>query len=164
LNDLQRRDLLTRELSESISRIEKNDLDDLIKKTSGLFYGEMVTLLDFIKNELNNTTSGIDAQNVFKKFAMNRKFQQENKLSIDEVTWNDVGGLHDIKQIITDTILLPLKYPTLFSSNNKQLGITRSGILLYGPPGTGNKILKILVLNIKHQILCMQNRILREKN
>ena len=40
-----------------------------------------------------------------------------------------------------DTILLPLKYPNLFTSSKDKLGISRSGILLYGPPGTGKTLL-----------------------
>jgi sulfonate transport system substrate-binding protein len=52
-------------------------------------------------------------------YSTNRKFYQENKLNIENINWNDVGGLSEIKQIIIDTILLPLQYPLLFSSNEK---------------------------------------------
>ncbi len=86
-------------------------------------------------------------QRAFEKFSLNRKFQQENKLNIDLISWSDVGGLNEIKQVIIDTIMLPLNYPTLFSSNEHQLGITRSGILLYGPPGTGKTLLAKAISN-----------------
>ena len=109
-----------------------------MKKTAGLYYGEMQTLLDLFNYEMAQT-SQFKFQEIFqnslKKFSQNRKFQQENKLNIDLVNWNDIGGLMDIKQTIIDTIMFPLNYPKLFASNEKQLGITRSGILLYGPPG-----------------------------
>ncbi len=58
-----------------------------------------------------------------------------------------MGGLANIKEIISDTILLPLNYPYLFKSTEKQLGITRSGILLYGPPGTGKTLLAKAISN-----------------
>uniref|UniRef100_A0A8B9JKA3 Peroxisomal ATPase PEX1 n=1 Tax=Astyanax mexicanus TaxID=7994 RepID=A0A8B9JKA3_ASTMX len=49
-----------------------------------------------------------------------------------------VGGLHQARQLLMDTILLPAKYPLLFSS----LPIRqRSGVLLYGAPGTGKTLL-----------------------
>ena len=43
---------------------------------------------------------------------------------IPKVQWKDVGGLHEAKKEILDTIQMPLTS-----------GLSRSGILLYGPPG-----------------------------
>ncbi|KAH8983667.1 peroxisomal biogenesis factor 6 [Lactarius hatsudake] len=56
---------------------------------------------------------------------------------IPNVSWDDVGGLADVKADILDTVQLPLEHPELFASNLKK----RSGILLYGPPGTGKTLL-----------------------
>ncbi|BGP03261.1 Peroxisomal ATPase PEX6 [Rhodotorula toruloides] len=56
---------------------------------------------------------------------------------IPNVTWDDVGGLANVKSDILDTIQLPLEHPELFADGLKK----RSGILLYGPPGTGKTLL-----------------------
>lgn len=56
---------------------------------------------------------------------------------IPNVTWDDVGGLANVKADILDTIQLPLERPELFADGLKK----RSGILLYGPPGTGKTLL-----------------------
>ncbi|GAA5840290.1 hypothetical protein JCM11251_006686 [Rhodosporidiobolus azoricus] len=56
---------------------------------------------------------------------------------IPNVTWDDVGGLANVKSDILDTIQLPLERPELFADGLKK----RSGILLYGPPGTGKTLL-----------------------
>ncbi|KAK1726694.1 peroxisomal biogenesis factor 6 [Colletotrichum acutatum] len=56
---------------------------------------------------------------------------------IPNVTWDDVGGLTNVKDAVTETIQLPLERPELFAKGMKK----RSGILFYGPPGTGKTLL-----------------------
>ena len=51
--------------------------------------------------------------------------------SLPNVRWEDVGGMENIRKEIMDAVELPLKYPQYF------VGSRRSGILLFGPPGTG---------------------------
>jgi SpoVK/Ycf46/Vps4 family AAA+-type ATPase len=122
------------------------DLSDFLKKTAGLYYGELATLIDFIRQQAQTEfTEALRLALV--AFTAKRQFQQENKLNIEPVNWADVGGLANIKQIITETILLPLSYPSLFASTETQLGIQRSGILLYGPPGTGKTLLAKAISN-----------------
>ncbi|XP_029931991.1 peroxisome assembly factor 2 [Myripristis murdjan] len=55
---------------------------------------------------------------------------------IPSVSWQDVGGLQQVKKEILDTVQLPLQRPELLS-----LGLNRTGVLLYGPPGTGKTLL-----------------------
>ena len=56
---------------------------------------------------------------------------------IPNVSWDDVGGLSNIKDAVMETIQLPLERPELFAKGMKK----RSGILFYGPPGTGKTLL-----------------------
>ncbi|KAI1431082.1 peroxisomal biogenesis factor 6 [Xylaria sp. CBS 124048] len=56
---------------------------------------------------------------------------------IPNVTWDDVGGLNNVKEAVIETIQLPLERPELFAKGMKK----RSGILFYGPPGTGKTLL-----------------------
>ncbi len=56
---------------------------------------------------------------------------------IPNVSWDDVGGLANVKREILDTVQSPLDRPELFAEGLKK----RSGILLYGPPGTGKTLL-----------------------
>ena len=51
--------------------------------------------------------------------------------TLPDVRWEDIGGLASVRKEIMDAVELPLKYPELFE------GSRRSGILLFGPPGTG---------------------------
>ncbi|EPS27048.1 hypothetical protein PDE_01989 [Penicillium oxalicum 114-2] len=56
---------------------------------------------------------------------------------IPNVSWEDVGGLTNVKDALIETIQLPLERPELFAKGMKK----RSGILFYGPPGTGKTLL-----------------------
>lgn len=56
---------------------------------------------------------------------------------IPNVSWDDVGGLDNVKDTVSETIQLPLERPELFAKGMKK----RSGILFYGPPGTGKTLL-----------------------
>lgn len=50
-----------------------------------------------------------------------------------QVSWSDIVGLRKAKEALKESILLPKKFPTLFTGVLKPW----SGILLYGPPGVG---------------------------
>lgn len=53
------------------------------------------------------------------------------------VKWDDVAGLDEVKNLLKEAVVLPIKFPGLFVGNRKPW----SGILLYGPPGTGKSYL-----------------------
>eukprot|EP00741_Cyanophora_paradoxa_P021437 tig00021352_g20694.t1 len=53
------------------------------------------------------------------------------------VRWSEIVGLRDAKQALFEAVLLPLRFPHLFTGNRRPC----SRILLYGPPGTGKTML-----------------------
>jgi len=65
-------------------------------------------------------------------------------VEVPMVSWNDVGGLDNVKQNLRESVEWPLSQPEVF----KRLGINPPrGILLYGPPGTGKTLLAKAVAN-----------------
>ena len=68
----------------------------------------------------------------------------QKRVSVPDVTYEDIGGLDDEVQKVREMIELPLKHPEVF----QQLGIDApSGVLLQGPPGTGKTLLAKAVAN-----------------
>jgi len=64
--------------------------------------------------------------------------------TIPKVTYEDIGGLHEVIAKIRELVELPLRHPELF----QRLGIEPpKGILLFGPPGTGKTLLAKAVAN-----------------
>jgi transitional endoplasmic reticulum ATPase len=62
----------------------------------------------------------------------------ESTLEIDKVSLDEVGGLAEVKEALTEAVLWPLTYPDTFA----RLGIQAPrGVLLYGPPGCGKTFL-----------------------
>jgi transitional endoplasmic reticulum ATPase len=69
---------------------------------------------------------------------------REVMIEIPRVTWDDIGGLREVKRELREAIEWPLKYPETF----KRVGISPpKGILLYGPPGTGKTLVAKAVAN-----------------
>ena len=55
-----------------------------------------------------------------------------------DVSWSDIGGLDEVKQVLVENVILPLKNPDLY----EKYGIKPPrGLLLYGPPGCGKTLL-----------------------
>ncbi|GAB3033811.1 CDC48 family AAA ATPase [Natronobiforma cellulositropha] len=69
---------------------------------------------------------------------------REVLVELPKITWDDVGGLHEAKEQVKESVEWPLTEPERF----ERLGIDPpAGVLLYGPPGTGKTLMAKAVAN-----------------
>ena len=55
-----------------------------------------------------------------------------------DVSWDEVGGLENVKRELQEAVEWPMKYPTLYTKLGHRMP---RGILLHGPSGTGKTLL-----------------------
>ena len=69
---------------------------------------------------------------------------KEFLIEIPKVTWDDIGGLEEIKRLLIENIVYAITKREVF----KKIGVKPAkGVLLYGPPGTGKTLLAKAVAN-----------------
>ncbi|XP_059568277.1 peroxisomal ATPase PEX1 isoform X3 [Myotis daubentonii] len=130
-----------------INKFTDLDLQRIAKETEGFVARDFTVLVDraihshlshqsiSTREELLLTT--LDFQKALQGFVP-ASLRNVNLHKPQDLGWDKIGGLHEVRQILMDTIQLPAKYPELFAN----LPIRqRTGVLLYGPPGTGKTLL-----------------------
>ncbi|XP_045041201.2 peroxisomal ATPase PEX1 isoform X2 [Desmodus rotundus] len=130
-----------------INKFTDLDLQRIAKETEGFVARDFTVLVDraihsrlsyqsiSTREELVLTT--LDFQKALQGF-IPASLRNVNLHKPQDLGWDKIGGLHEVRQILMDTIQLPAKYPELFAN----LPIRqRTGVLLYGPPGTGKTLL-----------------------
>ena len=76
---------------------------------------------------------GVDPENKKLRNALAGAILQDTP----NVKWEDVAGLEGAKEALKEAVILPIKFPHLFTGKRQPW----KGILLYGPPGTGKSYL-----------------------
>ncbi|PNI42022.1 PEX1 isoform 2 [Pan troglodytes] len=130
-----------------INKFTDLDLQHVAKETGGFVARDFTVLVDrAIHSRLSRQSistreklvlTTLDFQKALRGF-LPASLRSVNLHKPRDLGWDKIGGLHEVRQILMDTIQLPAKYPELFAN----LPIRqRTGILLYGPPGTGKTLL-----------------------
>uniref|UniRef100_A0A915Q6C0 AAA+ ATPase domain-containing protein n=1 Tax=Setaria digitata TaxID=48799 RepID=A0A915Q6C0_9BILA len=80
-----------------------------------------------------------DVQQALSGFRPNAMpIEHQKSVEMIKLQWEDVGGLKNVKQILTEVFIWPTKYPLLYRNSSIRLG---RGVLLYGPSGCGKTLI-----------------------
>ena len=154
------------------NKISKNiNFKEIAKKTPGYLAADLQSLaraaghnainrliknkkikINLEKLEENNINEELDLENLYIEqedftYALTQiqpTSKREGFTTIPNVTWDDVGGLKELREELYYDIVLPITEP----SKLKIVGISKAvGVLLYGPPGCGKTLLAKAVAN-----------------
>lgn len=139
------------------------DPEAIAKQTHGFVGADMASLcteaamqcirekMDLIDIESDNIDAEIlDSMSVTQehfRFALsqaNPSSLRETVVEVPNVSWNDIGGLIDVKNELRELVQYPIEHPEKF----EKFGMSPSrGVLFYGPPGCGKTLLAKAVAN-----------------
>lgn len=98
-------------------------------------------------NELKCEYELTNKKNKIQKDIINKQTIESEKSilkSKNRVTFDDVIGLDDVKELINQMVVYPFKYKEIYKAFNRDSG---GGILLYGAPGTGKTMIAEAIAN-----------------
>lgn len=127
------------------------DFRDIAGQTDGYMPGDLVLLISRARSEAlirsieNMTESSTETQIQIGKEDFQRALKGFTPASLrnvtlqsSTVTFDSIGGLHETRKILLETLQYPTKYAPIFAQCPLRL---RSGLLLYGYPGCGKTLL-----------------------
>jgi len=139
------------------------DLEEICKETYGFVGADLAQLcteaaLICIKEAIENFD--LEEENIPLSVLDNLKVTQTHfKLALDQsnpsafretsveipnITWEDIGGLENVKRELQETVQYPVEHPEKFEKFGMQ---PSKGVLFYGPPGCGKTLLAKAIAN-----------------
>ncbi|KAK4370571.1 hypothetical protein RND71_010046 [Anisodus tanguticus] len=142
---------------------EEVDLERISKDTHGYVGADLAALcteaaLQCIREKMDVIDledDSIDAEILNSMAVTNEHFQtalgtsnpsalRETVVEVPNVSWEDIGGLENVKRELQETVQYPVEHPEKF----EKFGMSPSkGVLFYGPPGCGKTLLAKAIAN-----------------
>ncbi|SMN19955.1 similar to Saccharomyces cerevisiae YPL074W YTA6 Putative ATPase of the CDC48/PAS1/SEC18 (AAA) family, localized to the cortex of mother cells but not to daughter cells [Maudiozyma saulgeensis] len=122
----------TRSMSSNTNNKSSPNSEETSRTNSGLNRDsdDKNSLKESLEEQIIDSISGID------KTAAKQIFQ-EIVVQGDEVQWDDIAGLNTAKNSLKEAVVYPFLRPDLFKGLREPI----TGMLLFGPPGTGKTML-----------------------
>ena len=137
-----RSDILTKILRNFNHAMSEEDVTTVARAAHG-FVGADLQALCSHASSLTDATLSVDvfdqALKVVKPSAM-----REIQVEVPNVTWDDIGGMDDLKLKLKQAVEWPIKHAEMFA----KMGVTPpKGVLMYGPPGCSKTMIAKALAN-----------------
>jgi len=119
-----------------------SDLQSLCTEAAMQCVREKMDLIDIDSDTIDaEVLEAMAVTNDHFKFAQGKgtpSSLRENHVEVPTTTWDDIGGLEEVKRDMREMILYPIDHPDKF----EKFGMKPSkGVLFYGPPGCGKTLM-----------------------
>ncbi|HVS67064.1 MAG TPA: AAA family ATPase [Mycobacteriales bacterium] len=169
LPDQPTRRLMIGRLSRSLALAPDVALDDIAARTPGFVPADLAALVSSAAQQAacrEQAAPTGDPKVTAADFAaalatVHPSSMDGQLLDPGQVGLADVGGLAEVKQVLTESVIWPIVYPGTFA----RLGVAPiRGVLLYGPPGCGKTyIVKALAHDGRANVLSVKGAELMSK-
>ena len=110
---------------------EQADLEEVCRHCHGYVGADLEAVVAHAAQQSDDEkitkSSLLNALKIVKPSAM-----REVQISVPTVTWNDIGGLDELKLQLKQAVEWPIRHPEVFH----KMGVAPpKGVLMYGPPG-----------------------------
>lgn len=136
---------LLKTLSEQMEGFVFKDIERFIEKILYAHWSKQ-KIVDGVQTDadLNSITCYNDAKDIIFDYTSITMLETNLVKNRNSFNWSLIGGLHETKKSLNESIIWPIKYEKLY----KELGMKQSaGVLLYGPSGCGKTILASALAN-----------------
>jgi transitional endoplasmic reticulum ATPase len=169
LPDQPARRTMIERLARSLALAADVGLDDIAARTPGFVAADLAALVNAAAQQAafreQATPTGdpkVTAADFIAALATVHPSSMDGQLlDSGQVSLADVGGLAEVKQVLTEAVIWPIAYPDTFA----RLGVAPTrGVLLYGPPGCGKTyIVKALAHDGRANVLSVKGAELMSK-
>lgn len=131
----QRRDILTGKLAELSSHyLTDTDIEKFAGDTHGYVGADVEALVSLAVSKARDCGDSSPNMEHFlhARASVKPSAMREVMVEVPHVTWDDIGGLEELKLKLRQAVEWPIKHPEVFT----RMGISApKGLLMYGPPG-----------------------------